>query len=1231
MTRLDKIFDKINRRSSDVSTESPSVLLNSFDGHRILRNRAKSMSLMSNTSSNSTLSLPPNEAKRNRSKSVGKKHTKDLIIQETKQVVQKKLSTLLQELSLQEPLLAKMNNSNNSSISKHISVYVANSNNCIYLAPASSASFTYEDVENGGVPHVNQDVESDSENSTESPATPEDEINEDTLLPHLNNKIKTVRSPNYLCTKIDSEIPIPHTFGVIIELHKDTPLNLVKFEFASTTNILWPSGDPYNKSHTRDKFKIGKLDWIKSLANADYYINSLNSSDFKAKKIDTEELAKRTRYYRLKRQRVGRKGAYDSTLDLLEEEEDLSEFYDQRLDNQPIYKAGIYVFVLPILIPEHIPQTITSISGSLNHVLSVSLQRSSEKLNRKLTMTASYNLPMVRTPPSSVNSFVDKPIYVNRVWNNSLHYIITFPMKYVALGSEHTINVKVVPLVKDVIIKRIKFNVLERITYVSEDLSKEFDYDGDDPFFLKPSLSDNKTRERIISVCELKTKNKPSNGVNEPYKEEVIKCPDNNLLYSCYEAQNDTESSHFDDIENFKVEDPLLKDRDHRHHLHLPTEFVKPSKKKSLSNLPAQSKPKEFMVASPLDINIALPFLTTRNDKLIQTYNDEEKLKNLSGSAPNSRKASIMSTDSVHSGSYIPSSPIIGALETNLTHIHNELLASNNDDDTDFLTPDSSAFMHQFSHNNMKENIQHGYTTVGRALYPDSNFRHIQISHRLQVCFRISKPDPNDNNRMHHYEVVVDTPLILLSSKCNDESIQLPRYDEVEYSTDSIPQDTLLPETSNTSSAISFRTPNYDKSHVGYYQTNENGEVHGKGFTIKPWNRDQTAESLPSFKEAMSSLPSPATRTVSISEDPLSRVPSISIDSPEFQESGDPPAYDSYDNQYSGPLNIDAMVNFVPSDSPSNAGSSRLRSSLVNSFAPAGLSSAMNSSISDGLSVSPTNTASIPMLNIHDGLNNSSTSTSGSVSKVDDGSILSLDSPPNAEDSGSVLSLQYSDNITNIPNTESSSCVLTSDSSNLISNTKSSTNDVSSSSASNSKAESSVEIPIESNIARYEGEDEQESNDVEEGKTRGQEPRDMEGTVSTDMENTTSNVLDINEDNHIEGYQVKNIEGGSEAIETDDDVVPDLEPVSAFNRDLQDLNEKEKKIFSVPNDSESNLSIITHGSVYDQRIPLLRNMSSESSILLAKHNTTASQNKISTDNLSIITESNKGHEIYHAY
>ena len=85
----------------------------------------------------------------------------------------------------------------------------------------------------------------------------------------LRKKMESFNSPNYLCTKIDSDSPIPHTFAVIIELKKETIVKDVHFEFQSVTNILWPTCDPYNnKSFVKEKFKIGYMEWLAKMSDA---------------------------------------------------------------------------------------------------------------------------------------------------------------------------------------------------------------------------------------------------------------------------------------------------------------------------------------------------------------------------------------------------------------------------------------------------------------------------------------------------------------------------------------------------------------------------------------------------------------------------------------------------------------------------------------------------------------------------------------------------------------------------------------------------------------------------------------------------------------------------------------------------------------------------------------------------------------------------------------------------
>ncbi|KAG7663109.1 ECM21 [[Candida] subhashii] len=887
-----------------------------------------------------------------------KVNTRDLVKQETATIISKKLIHMLQDLGLQNPI--PLDTTSNGSPSKNVKIYVANSHDCIFLPPASSTSFTYEDVENGGtIPIILEDEiltmpETNAYAQGSSMSLPEPLEAAADPNHHLHSKMKGFTSPNYLCTKIDSEHPIPHTFAVVVEVLKDaTVVKDIKFEFESLTHILWPTDDPYNKFHNKEKFKIGYMDWRTTLADADYYINSSNSNDVKSKNLGPEDLAKRTREYNLINVRDLADGLdkYNKKASASVSSLPSSVDSSSRTPANDTYKAGLYVFLLPILLPEHIPATIVSISGTLNHILSVSVNKMSEKLNRKLKVEASYNLPMVRCPPNLADSIANKPIYVNRVWNDAVHYIITFPRKYVPLGSEHVMNVKLVPLVKDVIIKRIKFNVLERITYVSKNLQKEYDYDSEDPFFLNTHT--NKIRERIVSLCELKTKAKQTgNGYSDPYKEEVIKCPDNNLLYSCYEIEDQ------------------------------PGPFR--------SRKPKDNKENKPMIASPLDINVALPFLTSKSDKQLRTSNivdDADSntptpVRTSTGSVgsvsmahgqPTSRRASLVSD--LFAPLAPVSSPVIGALETNLAN-HDEVGPH------DFVKPKTSNYITDdlSSRHHPPENIQHGYTIVSRALYPDSNFRHIQINHRLQVCFRISKPDPKDDYKMHHYEVVVDTPLVLLSAKCNEGSMQLPEYSELESDIFSSPLSTgpgSVPTPPQT--AVSFRIPNYQHN----------------GVKISSWDPElgEHDEHLPSFEEAISVPSSPITRSNSSegSDEMVSctKIPSIVI-SPDEPA----PAYEETERIES----IDTIVNDDPVDVEPAAGEigvpvSKIKSSLSSSFATKKGTSADASGVSSACSGSHEG-AELASGNSGCSCDSRTGSLSSEEGSIDSGSIASEDSTP---------------------------------------------------------------------------------------------------------------------------------------------------------------------------------------------------------------------------------------------
>ncbi|KAM9898197.1 hypothetical protein OXX79_006442 [Metschnikowia pulcherrima] len=890
---LGKLKERVGRRFSDPSDFDRA----SFAADN-RRNSASNMVIVVDSEESpirGPRSIHSERVPRSRSISVSKKQAKELVRHETSQVIQKKLLSLLKDLGLQLPIPIKTSaGALSGSSSKAMKIYVANTHDCVYLAPSSSTSFTYEDVENGGnhIPDSasSADLSADlAESPVSGDSTPISSLlsgDSQTPVPGdmptaimntIAKKMRTSKSANYLCTQIDSQTSIPHLFAVIVELQKDTPAKSVEVEFSSTTKTQWPTTDSANRHQCEESFKIGKLEWDLNFQDAELFINIKNTRDTRLREIDPQNLADKTREYRL----------FDArkTSSEFNDESSLFASHSRRSSDtlssasteaaSEIQKAGLYVFLLPLLLPPNIPATVNTANGLLAHKLSVRVPCAHERLNKKSAVKADYNLPMVRTPPSLANSIADKPIYVNRTWNDALHYSITFPRKYVSLGSEHTINVKLVPLAKDVTVKRIKFNILERVTYVSKDLSREYEYDGDDPFARSRNC---KTKERIVALCELRTKTKSNYSGLEPFKEEVISCPENNLLYSCYEQRPGSAREY-------------------------------------------GSEETSVMVASPLDINVALPFLTSRIDKEIMSSSLSTPDMDAKSFSPirMSRAHSLPKRDSIASLES-PSSPIIGTLETHISHLTGgQLLHESMDEDV--LKLESSSLQPK-KHNGKNDSITKGYTATAKALSPDSNFRHIQISHRLQVSFRISKPDPADNNKMHHYEVVVDTPIVLLSAKCNDGSIQLPEYDESSLER----QEVHKPRPN----AINFRTPSFD----------------GSGISIKQFD-PAGSEQLPSFEEATSAPNSPMIRSSSIT----SMDPSTPSDPPAYEKvpalNGDDPSH--------GALTIDDLL-VDSSRSSSQRKPSAIHESLQSSFAPCFSSGSRISSHSD---VSPTGGSSL--------------------------------------------------------------------------------------------------------------------------------------------------------------------------------------------------------------------------------------------------------------------------------
>lgn len=684
---------------------------------------------------------------RSRSRSVSKREKRILIRQETSQVILKKLLHILDDAGAQLPItLETHENAFTMAPSKHVKIHIANSSDCVYLSAAHTKNSIAEENEHGQESDYEEDDYAENLN------------NVDNIFATFNNgqtfeqKIKNANSPNYLCSQVESDSLIPHLFAVIAEVGPDQILlSSLKVTFRSDVKTEWPDRENGSIITSKESFGIASHTWNLKWEDADYFISSVNSNERIDRNTKSADLAKRSVIYSFVDARSS----------------DIKTPIFPELKQQDV-KPGLYLFFLPIVFPSNVPSTVKTLNGSLTHNLFIEIPYETEKSSKSSTVRASYELPMVRAPPPLATSILDKPIHVNRTWNDSLHYMITFPKKHVSLGSEHIINVKLIPLAKDVILKRIRFNILEKVRYLSQDCTKEYEYDSERHTVSK--ARGQKTKDRVFTLCELKTKQKRYAGTSPvPFKQEVIKCQNDNLLNACYELDSQTS----DDV----------------------------------------------VIASPLDINVALPFLTSKADREFLT-NPEQTAKSKSPA-----RRSLSSKADLTLSPDITSSDLIGSLGTKVGHPEGLLNLKEAKKHRISLSSSSYAVGHDI-------NRETGSTIDAKALSPDSNFKHIQISHRLQVSFRVSKPDPIDNQRLHHYEIVIDTPLVLLSSKCAEGSTQLPNYEEILPSLES--------NEISDSPGIKFRLPQFS----------------GKGISIKQLGTN-LGERLPSFEEAISTPGSP--------------------------------------------------------------------------------------------------------------------------------------------------------------------------------------------------------------------------------------------------------------------------------------------------------------------------------------------------------------------------------------
>lgn len=77
---------------------------------------------------------------------------------------------------------------------------------------------------------------------------------------------------------------------------------------------------------------------------------------------------------------------------------------------------------------------------------------------------------------------------------------------------------------------------------------------------------------------------------------------------------------------------------------------------------------------------------------------------------------------------------------------------------------------------------------INHVLHPDTSYDEIQAHHWIKLCLRISKLDPTTEGKRKHYEILIDSPIHILSPLAAHGNTLLPAYD------DHLPDSSFLPE-----------------------------------------------------------------------------------------------------------------------------------------------------------------------------------------------------------------------------------------------------------------------------------------------------------------------------------------------------------------------------------------------------------------------------------------------------
>ncbi|QID83245.1 Plasma membrane proteins endocytosis [Saccharomyces pastorianus] len=574
--------------------------------------------------------------------------------------------------------------------------------------------------------------------------------------------------------EIDSSM-VSYSIAVIISVKKQTRFADIQLELCSRVKVFWNTGVPPTKTFNEEFYNAASMKWNLNSENFNLFVPLSISPDDQMIENNTND-----RQMRLFKNKPVQERTY---LDKTKTKQDLLGTIDTKKNY--LYQPGDYVFLVPVVFSNHVPETIYLPSARVGYRLRLatkvvnkkgfynqdpnppqlaaspdsSSSLSSTSSSLKLTETesaqahkkignalfhkvknhlhmsshqlksegageedvfAEYPFKIIRTPPPVAVSTANKPIYINRVWTDSLSYEISFAQKYVSLDSDVPIKIKLAPICKNVYVKRIHVSVTEKVTFVSK--GYEYEYDQTDPVAKDPynpyylDFASKRRKERSLSLFEIRTKEKGGRALREEIVENAFN--DNLLSYSPIDDDGDTKGNQ---RERIGITEPII-----------------------------------------IETNLKFPKyedLDKRTAKIIPPYGIDAyasipNLEHAPTNGPSHRRPSVIGFLSGHKNSK--------------THDENA----------------KTVYDSKFHETRIKTNSGlpvKSHTRLNkpkRGLYLDSlHFSNIYCRHKLEIMLRISKPDPENPSKLRHYEVLIDTPIFLVSELCNSGNMELPTYD----------------------------------------------------------------------------------------------------------------------------------------------------------------------------------------------------------------------------------------------------------------------------------------------------------------------------------------------------------------------------------------------------------------------------------------------------------------------